>query len=123
MVCVVSSSVLSAGSLVDHLSGTEGKYLSIASRKRALSVEDRSIRKNTGVHRADLHCFGVTMVGSPRAAPPRSLTHDSSFLSLHTGCQHIFLYEMARCLPCEGSNVIHHAYYQFLALAIHADDK
>lgn len=83
MVCVVSSSVLSAGSLVDHLSGTEGKYLSIASRKRALSEEDRSIGKSTGFRRADLHCFGVTMVGSPRAAPPRSLTHDSSFLSLH----------------------------------------
>ena len=32
-----------------------------------------------------LHCFGVTMVASPLAPPPRkgaSLTHDSTFLSL-----------------------------------------
>lgn len=82
IVCVVSSSVLKIGSLVDHLSGTEGKYLSIANRKRALSADDISVSASCDAHKVNSHCFGVTIVGSPRAAPPKSLTQDSSFLSL-----------------------------------------
>jgi hypothetical protein len=36
-VCAVSSSFCTAESLADHLSGTDGKYLSMAVRNRALS--------------------------------------------------------------------------------------
>jgi hypothetical protein len=52
IVCVVSSSVLKTGSLVDHRSGTEGKYLSIASRKRALSKGNISISSCINVPRS-----------------------------------------------------------------------
>jgi hypothetical protein len=31
---------------------------------------------------------GVTMVGSPRPPPPKSLTHDSTFLSLAVSSLH-----------------------------------
>jgi hypothetical protein len=57
----------------------------MAERNRVLSSSIIQRLRSRDTSFGHLHCFGVTIVGSPLPGPPRnveSFTQDSSFLSL-----------------------------------------